>query len=196
MEKFLENLKSWIVIWLWFLIVVFLWWTIYAAIDSKSEWDTLKSSDWNKIVSQVNALPWMIVAFNSNTCPDGWLPADWSANVWWLDLRWVFIRWANNFGSWANNRDEDRANSGSGVLTYQEDAIRNITWRVNIIDTRIWIHSWAFVPDDEISYIYNNGVRQEWYSPYLKFDASYAPGVKVWTDNRPKNIALIYCVKQ
>ena len=144
MKEILKNLKSWMIFWIWFLLMLVLWWTIYAAwnkIPEAKPSDTLKSKDWNNLADNVEQLKtkvewWNMVpsgwvlAFFLESCPAGWKAADGSDNT--PDLRWKFIRWLNNF-NWTNwllswdNSDEDRWDS-AWLWSYQEDAIRNITW--------------------------------------------------------------------
>ena len=198
-KKFLENLKSWATIWLWFLIMILIGGTIYASIDTKFSWDVLKSDDWNKVATELNSLPWMIASFATTSCPSWWIAADWSN--WTPDLRWVFIRWANNFGTGESNRDLDRSNSWSWVLTYQSDAIRNIKTNWYLAVEIVWL-SWVWTNYYWPISIYSNNsqgtdhvsIGSSWVQSTFDFDVSRV--VPTWLDNHPKNIALIYCVKQ
>lgn len=178
----------------------------------------LKSEDWNKLLSNMNsfswslawwlAVPtWWIIAFNSNSCPNWWKAAD--GTSWTPDLRWVFIRWANDFWTWKSNDnfniDVDRKEAWVGST--QWDAIRNITWK---IDT-----SWSNINHQSFWETHESNTKIEWAFegifesqsaivdakgwPMLvgfKFDASKSPWVEIWDDNRPRNVALIYCVKE
>ena len=208
MKKFFENFKSWLSIWLGFLVMVSVGGTIYATVNNvwteptqleAVSWTMITSDSWNKILSNQKYIStlvaWLweapqnsVMAFASASCPSWWKAADGTNGT--PDLRWVFIRWANDFWTWPNNRDLDRSTAWSWVLTYQGDAIRNITWRV-ITNSAMWGFTWAFHSAWTSDWWYSN----TWYWPdILWFDTSLI--VPTGSDNRPKNIALIYCVKQ
>lgn len=175
--------------------------------------DILKSKDWNNLADNVEQLKtkvewWNMVpsgwvlAFYLESCPAGWKAADGSNNT--PDLRWKFIRWLNNF-NWTNwllswdNSDEDRWNS-AWLWSYQEDAIRNITGTRQATAARGAVYSAAILtgafktttPKPSIT----GGIPTsgDGGNQVLVFDASLV--VPTWKDNRPKNVWLIYCVKE
>ncbi|MGD9276077.1 MAG: hypothetical protein PVJ67_02805 [Candidatus Pacearchaeota archaeon] len=120
-----------------------------------------------------------VMAFNLNTCPGGWSPADGSGvsgDYPSLDLRGVFVRGMETFdGVSFNNRDEDR--SGAGTLgTYQDDEFEE--HRHQLDKTAGGVETVSGELSD-----YRGG-----YSPIY---TSYEGG----TETRPKNVALIYCVR-
>lgn len=211
MKKFFENFKSWLSIWLGFLVMVSVGGTIYATVNNvwteptqleAVSWTMITSDSWNKILSNQKYIStlvaWLweapqnsVMAFASASCPSWWKAADWTNGT--PDLRWVFIRWANDFWTWPNNRDLDRSTAWSWVLTYQEDAIRNITWRLGIEGWISTVISWAFYRTTVKNSVYQVASSTTPVSESI-FDASRV--VPTWNDNHPKNIALIYCVKQ
>ena len=149
--------------------------------------------EWWTLVSA-----WAVVAFNLQECPSGRKAADWTNGT--PDLRWMFIRWANSFDAWktSNPRDEDRKNSWEWLWTEQEDAIRNIkgTFRnITLPNQQAWFNSWLFTSVNVSPWVWPtyNAPRSLFST---EFNASKWEWVTVWADNRPKNIALIYCVKE
>lgn len=166
----------------------------------------------NQIESITSATPsWAVpskwvLAFALPSCPEWWSPADWSAKVWKLDLRWMFIRWANNFGTTTTSRDYDRYKEGKNTVvewsfTPQGDAIRKITWYVKWYwkDQSWWFQGWerdwAFTTIyTKDSTNYPESLSTKW-TLWVWFYFDSSGSVPSWTDNRPVNVALIYCVK-
>jgi hypothetical protein len=122
-------------------------------------------------------------------------------------LRGVFIRWANNFGTgtWNTIRDMDRYNNWSLVGTYQEDGIRNITGKLDShlfstsTITAFYAAGGAFLDDGTVigTGYYPQLLYTVDFHRITKFDASFSVWVEhIWEDNRPRNVALIYCVKE
>lgn len=225
MKTFFHNLKGGFTFGFWVILMVLIAGTIYAGVNNiwtnpkeleASVWNSLTSEKWNKILSNQNILQnkqieldnsiegalavpkWWVLAFNLDSCPSGWLPADWDWGR--IDLRGIFIRWSNNFGTGESNRDLDRWTS-NWVWTYQGDAIRNISWNLDspaepwyqfLWDkfTSNWVFSSEWIGSK--LWIAENWTVMRWLKK-LNFDASLV--VPTGSDNRPKNIALIYCIK-
>ena len=212
MKEIFKNIKSGIIIFLTFALCS----GIYASWNSISKvnsWDKLTSSDWNKILDNMDYLSWRVewwtlvsawavVAFNLQECPSGRKPANWTD--WTVDLRWKFIRWLNSFESWqnkltGNNSDVDWVSRA--LWSFQNDAIRNITWSFDF-SSNAGFHdntkfSWAFEnPKTKELWAYVWGSTTYRGSKML-FDSSLSIWEEhVWADNRPKNIWLIYCEKE
>lgn len=205
MKETFKSIKSGVIIFLTFVLCVSVYWAWNKLSEAKNG-DKLKSEDWNKIIANIDHLwtrlewwldfpKWIISAFNLNTCPKSWIAADWQN--WTPDLRWVFIRWANDFWTGEStdkfNIDVDRQKVWSWAYSIQWDAIRNITWSVSIS----W---WHFVKNSESGFVsklhgttYGSG-KLGYEFKTADFDASNV--VPTWDDNRPRNVALIYCVKE
>ena len=214
-QNILYGFSFWLTAWLTILLTISLAWVIYAQVNNvwtnptdleAITWNSLTSTSWNKILSNQKYLSetmaWLweapqnsVMAFASTSCPSWWKAADWTNGT--PDLRGVFIRWANNFGTGNSNRDSDRAAAWSWVLTYQDDAIRNITWyaRWNFLSsaaTDVWWVLWnSWI--QQTSYMYSYPGGWPYWGAKIEFDASLV--VPTGSDNRPKNVALIYCVK-
>ena len=220
MKEILKQFKIWVIIWFWIVFTLSISWWIYAAINNSwtnpeslevNKSDILSSESWNSMLSNFNSLKqdisWLneapkdaVMAFAKSECPLGWIPADWTA--WTPDLRWVFIRWANSFDNWltSNARDEDRAEALQNTVVpwnynLQEDAIRNIEWYIDRIRVKLNTNfdaGWAFTGVRSI----NSWDANAWNADTTRFNFNASNVVPTWKDNRPKNVALIYCVKQ
>jgi phage-related tail fiber protein len=109
------------------------------------------------------------------------------------DLRGMFIRGYDPTG----NIDKDRNKTGFG--TTQQDTIQNITGNVASV-----IRSWDFGrgkfdgvfessnTDSDIHVQSGNGGG---YGSNVNFDASKSPGARTSTETRPKNVALLACIR-
>ncbi len=126
----------------------------------------------------------MYAFFNSATCPDQWVVADGMNGT--LDLRGQFIR------AWDAGKGVD---VGRSLGSNQGDAIRNITGYYGNGMWRDHGGQWGgssgafyhrYVPGDSP----NGGGN---YGTQLYFDASRV--VPTAADNRPKNVALLACMK-
>lgn len=189
--EFLQKIKWWIYNGIWFVLVVGITWVAYWAyvtLSNVSTWDPLTASNYNQLIENVSVLKttvdwigswtipvWAVIAFNWTSCPTWWTAADWSGdekNTSWanttLDLRWTFIRWMN----WdLNGRDVSRT-----LWDYQADELKShhhqVTW---------WWWAWW-------------GSTNLWY--FQSFTVNRDTTSVWWTETRPRNVALLYCVKQ
>lgn len=203
MKEVFKSIRSGIIVFLTFALCT----TIYAAwnkIPEAKPNEVLKLETWNKLINNINALweridwweviPFALVSAFKDTCPDWWIAADWQN--WTPDLRWVFIRWANDFWTWESadkfNIDVDRQKAWSWVYSIQWDAIRNITWSVSIDWWHLVAESGGFVSKlyGTAAYSYYSALEHK----TAEFDFSNV--VPTWDDNRPRNVALVYCVKK
>jgi hypothetical protein len=177
MKKIMENLKSWVIIWVWFLITIIIWWIAYTAwinMPQVNSWEPLKASSWNELLNNMELLrnsqtvpAWWVLAFNLKNCPSGWIPAD--GTNWTPDLRWEFIRWLDN-GKWI---DKNRV-----LGSWQEDSIESHNHGFN---------GW---------YLQFDMSNISSWTPLLRWWANSTTSNFGWTETRPRNIALLYCVKE
>ena len=209
-----ETIKKSLVAWLVFSFTVIFIWISYAAYESITNvwnWDSLTSTLFNKVLenqrvfrSEIDTLNWAIVwslpseavmAFNLSTCPTGWSPAD--GTNWNPDLRGTFVRWI-----WwdANSRDVART-----LWNYQTDDFKSHThnWTTN----SAWVHShWTFLNAGATNAynwtllsIVSWSAWANWYKSVTTSDWAHSHTFTTsgiwWTETRPKNIALLYCVK-
>lgn len=173
--KIHKNIKEWLIIWITASLVFLLTWTLYSAWENiwkVNSWDSLSSTNWNKMIDNLESVKWWVVipkwlvaAFDSDECPEWWSKADWTAYP--LDLRWEFIRWLDNW-RWID--------TWRTLWSFQEDMFKahthNLTynnWWWNWADWIIRMHVW----DKELK-----KTTETW-----------------WEETRPRNIALLYCVK-
>ena len=189
--------KNWIKQWIWFILsIIFIWViTVFAAnwYDSltSNAWDPLTATKWNNLV-KATVPTGAVMAFNLSTCPNWWLPADWTNST--PDLRWEFIRWLDNW-RWV---DTGRVLGSSQNPTRIRTLIDNYTWyaiwtfAVSAwnIETNWWsatVPEWTIVP-----FVTLNNLAY--------YQATATQTVWSWDNwafaTRPRNVALLYCVKQ
>lgn len=145
-----------------------------------SNWDSLDATKWNSLVA-ATVPTWAVMAFNLASCPTWWIPADWTP--WTPDLRWEFIRGLDN-GRWVD--------TGRILASYQTDTIQNIiAWNIPWDTWVSWAPTWAMAFWSAWIW-WPNSVDYD--SRPMNFDASRV--VRTSNETRPRNIALLYCIKQ
>ena len=114
----------------------------------------------------------MVVAFNLNSCPSGWIEADGNDNT--PDLRGTFVRGMNGD---ENGRDVSRS-----LRNYQESS---------------YIYNDGGGPSHpNHDYNVRNGDgNKNMYAKAYSHHWSDISGTKRYTSVRPENVALLYCVK-
>lgn len=197
---------KWVIFSLWFCLTIWIFIFSYAAwinISNVSSSDTLTATWWNNMISNINDLDnrtntlttnlssltttvnnlwtapsWAIMAFYLTTCPTWWKPADGTNST--PDLRWAFLRWLNWNVNW---RDDVRA-----LWHYQTDLIKSTAFNGNTTITKV---AWWECIDAWFSYgngnsntcnIWNHTITISW-------------NIGSWNDTRPKNVAVLFCVK-
>lgn len=190
MKNYSDILKKWLIFWIWISISVLITWIVYAALSHVSSWTTLTSDMFNSVID-ATVPTWWIMAFNLSTCPTWWLPADWAS--WTPDLRWEFIRWLDNW-RWVDN--------WRTLNSWQTPSIVPFSWspgaNVNSLAQSVNNPSAAalslnFGFDKATSTNYNGSViNQVWTSSFTGISLSTWWNAAV----RPRNVALLYCVKQ
>ncbi len=135
-----------------------------------------------------------VISFNLDVCPAGWSE--------YTPAYGLFIRGIDKSGA---KIDPDGPRSRASL---QGDAVRNITgtlYGVNGGYGKAW--PWGFRAGSNGAFVVKKGEPP--YNPYgggeyrpeggsgpaAEFDASQAPNVVTASENRPKNIALLYCQK-
>lgn len=201
MNIILKQALHWISIWVFFMLTVF--WIVYAATIVNVTTQTINSGDtiwawWyqdvNDQLSNATEIPTgAVMAFNGTTCPTGWTEADgswdekdtsWTNTT--LDLRGRFIRWVNP--TWVNS------GAISNLWDYQDDMLQ---WH--------WHEKWAVVFNQASQGWAWLGAEWPTWVPNSLFGSSDAVRTaitdgtnwtpRLWNETRPKNISLLYCVK-
>ncbi len=181
MKNLVKSLKHGIVVWIWFILVIWISGIAYSALSSLTATtsETLTAAKWNNLVS--HAVPsWSVMAFNLASCPTDWSVADWSN--WTPDLRWTFIRgmiWN------LNSRDVSRS-----LWDYQIDDFKSHNHSITTADI---LNTAAFIINDS-SWDYIVSSDNVWANGAIKYKRYYSNNIW-WTETHPKNVALLYCVK-
>ena len=210
MKNYKEKFIWWIISWLWITLVIWISWIAYwayVAISSDvNPWDSLSASlfnnvlenqrvlksDYETLISTVswlsNVPAWAVMAFNLSSCPTWWISANWWNGT--PDLRGEFVRWWDN-GRWV---DAWRA-----IWTLQRWSL--VMNAVNSTETRLF--SLSHENDNRLWY---DPAMTDPTKPYFRWQITTAT-YPTWTTNwaidanyvqmtRPRNVALLYCVKQ
>lgn len=201
MNIILKQALHGVSIWFFFMLTVFS--IVYAATIVNVTTQTISSGDtiwagWyqdvNDQLTNVTWIPtWAVMAFNGSTCPTGWTEADGSGdekNTSWanttLDLRGRFIRWVNP--TWVNS------GATTNVRDYQDDMLQwhwHEKWAVVYNQASQWTSwLWAEWPTSVPNWVFwsNDAVRTA-----ITDGTNGTP--RLWNETRPKNISLLYCVK-
>lgn len=195
MKKFFDKFIWWFYSAIGFLFFILLSWIVYWAyvsISNVTSWQPLTATTFNEVlenqrviktivdwlsstVSWLSNVPaWFVWAFNLSSCPASWIPANGTNGT--PDLRWEFIRWLDN-GRWAD------------------------TGRI------LWTSQQA---TDILSNYSAAGGYGSFANKFHNVDGTYSTEVQVaavtitswptatvfYNTVRPRNVALLYCVKQ
>lgn len=147
---------------------------------------------------------WAVMPFYLSTCPTWWSEANGTDHP--LDLRGTFIRWMN----WAaNSRDVART-----LWDYQADDLMSHLHSVNPPSTastsdgahthNIWTWDLWTVSADGPSIMEHSNIIAERKTSRISSAGDHTHTINIpafnsastwWTETKPKNIALLYCVK-
>jgi hypothetical protein len=141
----------------------------------------LSATSWNQLLANFNNLDgrvnsitstptWAIMAFNLTTCPDTWTE--------YLPARWRFLRWIDS--TWVN------------------DSVRAL-WNLQADDLETHKHIWGWAGvNNSASYWVATTAPTGNINLQNGTSASYHAYTSNiwWTETRPKNVAVLYCVKQ
>lgn len=198
--SFFKKIKWWIYNWIGFMLIIWLssvaYWA-YVSLTDVTNWATLTASLFNQVLENQRTLKtsivpaWFIWSFNLSTCPPNWIPAD--GTNWTPDLRGEFIRWLDS-GRWVD--------SSRTLWTFQKPSITiwdrlshsMITWLMwNGTTTNRSEYWWE---DPSLSW-YTANFPNWWYWYVSAWAVTYGflDIAVLWTV-RPRNVALLYCVKQ
>lgn len=181
----MNNIKQSFLSWLVFLGTVLTWFIGFAAytnLPTQENWTTLNKDIWNEMITKVNTIwaqvntlwsspAWAIMAFYLTSCPSWWIAAD--GTNWTPDLRWAFIRWMNWNANW---RDIVRT-----LWDYKVDTLKSHSHSLPYGPNAWW---WSYA----LNSLYNALSGVSW---YIGSTQNY------WdNETSPKNIALLYCMKQ
>lgn len=184
MYKLSKEIKSWIIVWITFFIIMLFWWMVYASISHVVGWNVLTATKFNQVIDSV-VPSGNVSAFNLSSCPTWWSPADWSSG---LDLRWEFIRWLDN-GRWVD--------AGRTLWTFQSGT--QLPWiaiwssNPTIGRTDQPINTWNMITDYEWESYVTSSYRRVPTTTYTSTCCNWTQKSSVRV--RPRNVALLYCIK-
>ncbi|MEF2175320.1 MAG: hypothetical protein V3575_02510 [Candidatus Absconditabacteria bacterium] len=136
--------------------------------------DTLTAAKWNELVGSANGAPsGAIVAFNLTTCPAGRKEANGIDSA--LDLRGVFLRGLDNGKGIDNGRE---------LGTYQEDEFKSHNHEIGDANTAAQGEMYGYTRAPRIDY----GLMPQESPKTMTF--------KGGSETRPKNVAVLYCIKE
>ena len=207
MKNYKEKFIWWIISWLWITLVIWISWIAYwayVAISDVAPNDTLTASTFNQVLSNIDSLKtsvdwllssnvpaWFVWAFNLASCPSGWIAADGTNGT--PDLRGEFIRWLDN-GRWVD--------SGRSLSSWQKPSLT--IWDVLSHSMIVWF-LWQWTSANRSEYWWENPLLSWYTSSFPNWGYEYIAATTVnywgidmatlWTV-RPRNVALLYCVKQ
>jgi hypothetical protein len=181
-------------------------------------WQTLKAQSWNDLLNNVELLKsnqitipaWWVLAFNLDECPTGWLPANGNWSIKWKtipDLRGKFIRWLNSFENGSNKLNTwswDLDGIDRILGSFQDDQIRVITGRIRQESSDYEIYEVYITLEGAFTSEYYtkeqrdiaNDVMTTQERRNIVLNTSLLGNNYSWKDSHPKNIALIYCIKE
>lgn len=154
-SKILDNIKSWIFNWIWFIWIIAIGWIVYATVYNWStlpatSWEILSKAKWDKLV-EYSVPPGAVMAFNWDNCPNWWTLADgswdetktdWTNSI--LDLRWEFIRWLDKW-RWVDNSRALRSFQDSTAFLREVWADSTLTKAAYLwIKNTEWTYTWSF----------------------------------------------------
>lgn len=197
---------KWTIFWIGFcftILAFIIWYAAWTNIATKSDGQTLNALSWNELVNNINTIgakvdtlsnipAWFIWAFNLSSCPSGWIAADGNNGT--PNLRGEFIRgWDYNnsgvdngrlLGSWQKpsivSHDWNNNNRVAGIILDSVSNIENV-WQENPVNN--WYSSspaWTTL---------------ELISGWSNVGALLNGNAHGWV-TRPRNVALLYCMKQ
>lgn len=194
---FLKKIKWWIYNWVGFVLVLCItsvaYWA-YVSITNVNPGETLSASLFNEVLENQRVLKssvvpaWFVWTFNLSTCPTGRIPANGTNGT--PDLRWEFVRWLD---SWRG------VDTGRGLWTLQRwSLVMNTRLNTDVRlfglshegDDRLWYDS----PLTDSTKIYYWSTLTP--SAYNTWWVSWNVDSNFVKMTRPRNVALLYCVKQ
>jgi len=196
MKKIIFNslIASFIFIF-WTIILWIVAYKVYAELSNVSSWNVLTAANYNDLINKINTLESSIstqnttitslqttisslnsipsgsvVPFNLSNCPTGW--SEYTA-LYWRFIRGIDKSWTNIDPNWQRT-----------LWNIQIDAFQ---WHKHSWIWENWWPAWEFTPS-------------AWF--WIKYWDTWSP-VSDWTngtprinnETRPKNIALLYCIK-
>lgn len=175
-------------------------------IATKSDGQTINSTIWNELVNNINTIwakvdtlsnlpTWAVIAFNLSSCPTWWILADGNNST--PDLRGEFIRWLDN-GRWIDWSRILWSFQTSQNLVHNHIWITDLAWNHSHRVQWTWRMKYTWWSSDVIAWL-NPWMwmdNNRWTDPVWDHQHSFTTQNSWWSESRPRNVALLYCVKQ
>lgn len=169
-KTFKQDIKSGFIIFLTIVSLSVI--TVFAAnwYDSltSNAWDPLTATKWNSLV-KATVPTWAIMAFNLTACPDTWTEYTPARGRF---LRWIDSTWVNDSTRVLWDLQADDFKSHNHTFYVRADSATVWWWPV----TAMWVSG-----------------RTD--TTIINFQSWYWISATWWTETRPKNVAVLYCVK-
>lgn len=182
MKETIKKAFLWALVFLGTILFWFIWYSSRTNLSTQNNGDTITSSIWNNVINNINDLntrisntsipSWAVMAFNLSACPTWWNAANWSN--WTPDLRWEFIRGWDNW-KWVDN--------GRVLGSWQ-----NEDFKAHTHDTTLWLNVSTWTP------YYAARWANAW-SNDNQWNRTISSSLTWWVETRPRNVALLYCIK-
>lgn len=190
-----KEILKWVIISVSFSFTTLLTIIGYAAwtnITTKTDGATINATVWNELVNNINTIwakvdtignlpTWAIIAFDLTTCPTGWTEYTPARGRF---LRWIDPTWTNDSIRTAWNIQTDAFQWHQHELGWESGGVNNIVaFQDTNTDATYWVVGSSYRGD---VYIYVRNPTTDW--------VNGTP--RTANETRPKNIAVLYCVKQ
>jgi len=199
MKTLKKNLLDWFLLAASFMIGISILWilayNVYAALSTASTGSPLTAANYNDIINKINTLEntistqnstiasinsipsWSIIAFNSSSCPTGWSKANGTNGT--IDLRGEFIRWFDDW-KWIDSWRTLGSNQFWSLILWEVvDNVASFRRMQNMSN--------YFDKTTDTTSIATAAVW--WGITNITANSQY-----IWV-SRPRNIALLYCIK-
>jgi hypothetical protein len=173
MKKLLENFKSWIIIWMWFLLTITIWVfsyeKYYVNIDNVTSWWLLTADTFNQLIENVESLNTRLER------QEDMLFVSWQfTNTWLMANSWKILSVNPSTLTWTTNLVLDWSK-----FTAPADGIYSLTVGLFILSSKSWNHRWLQL----------NHYSSNWTIKWNYSDTSIKDDI--WLQNMPTSVIFM-----